>query len=106
MTDAMTVYPSLFLFFAGYLNQDWPDEYANEWAALDDYLRDNPDSASTFCPEAQALLDEHLSEEELTGLLFNDLACAYAAEVDGWKYRNWLQALSNYVAKSGHSQAS
>jgi hypothetical protein len=103
----MTRYPSLLLFFGGYLNQDWPDEYADEWAALDDYLRGNPDSASRFCPEAQALLDEHLSEEELSTVLFHDYACGYSAEVDGWKYRDWLKALSDHAAKAvGHPQAS
>jgi hypothetical protein len=99
MTDAMTRYFNLFQFFGGYLGQDWPDEYANEWDALDDYLRENPVSASRFCPEAQALLDEHLSEEELHRFISYDLACAFAAEVGGWKYRDWLQALSDHAAK-------
>lgn len=103
----MTRYHSLLQFFGGYLNQDWPDEYADEWAALDEFLRDNPDAAKGFRPEIQALLDEHLSEEELSKVLFYDLACAYSAENLGWKYRDWLKALSDHAAKAvGHPQAS
>jgi CdiI immunity protein len=103
----MTKYPSLFLFFGGYLNEDWPDEYADEWVALDEYLRDNPHSASGFSPEVQALLVENASEGELRKVLFDDLGCAYSAERAGWKYRDWLQAMSAHVAKAiGHPQAS
>src|SRR4051812_37437691 len=91
--NAMTKYPSLFLFFGGYLNEDWPDEYADEWVALDEYLRDNPHSASGFSPEVQALLVENASEGELRKVLFDDLGCAYSAERAGWKYRDWLQAM-------------
>jgi hypothetical protein len=107
MTDAMTEYFELSQFFGGYLNEDWPDDYADEWAALDDYLRGSPGVAPAFCKEAQALLDEHLSEEELSRVIFYDFGCAFSAEVAGWKYRDWLKALSDYVAKAvGHPQAS
>ncbi len=103
----MTEYPSLFQFFGGYLNQDWPDEYADEWAALEEYLSDNPRGATGFCPEIQALLEEHPDEGELRRMLFQELGCAYSAEVDGWKYRDWLQALSDHVEKAiGHPRAS
>ena len=101
----MTQYPNLWQFFAGYLGPDWPDEYANEWAALDEYLRDDPDAAPMFCREVQALLAEHPSEEAVRQVIFDDFKSAYLA--DGWKYRDWLQALSDHVAKAtGQPQAS
>ena len=103
----MTRYPSLFQFFCGYLNPDWPDEYADEWAALDEYLRYNPGSASGFRPDVQAMLEENSTEEDLRKVLYDDLGCAFSVESAGWKYRDWLQALSDYAAKViGHPQAS
>jgi len=103
----MTRYPSLLQFFGGYLNEDWPDEHADEWAALDAYLRDNPHGASGFSSQIQALLAENLNDEELRRVLLHDLACAYSAEVTGWRYRDWLQALSDHAEKAiGPPQAS
>jgi len=103
----MTEYFELLQFFGGYLNEDWPDEYADEWAALDNYLHDSPGVAPEFCKEIQALLDDHPSEDEVSKVLSYDLACAYAAENLGWKYRDWLKALSDYATKAiGHPQAS
>lgn len=103
----MTKYPNLRQYFGGYLNQDWRDDYADEWAALEDYLRDNPSGANGFCPEAQALLSEHDSEQEVRTIILDELWCAYLAEAHGWRYRDWLRALSDYAAKAiGHPQAS
>jgi hypothetical protein len=107
VTGAMTEYFNLSQFFGGYLNQDWPDEYSDEWAALDEFLRDNPNAAKEFRPEIQTLLDQRLPEGELSRVIFYDLGCGFSAEVDGWKYRDWLQALSDYAAKAvGQPQAS
>ena len=103
----MTEYFELLQFFGGYLNPDWPDEYADEWAALDDYLRDSPGVAPAFRREMQAFLDEPLSDEELQRILFYEFGCAFSAEAAGWKYRDWLKAISDHAAKaSGQSQAS
>lgn len=101
----MTEYPTLWQFFGGYLNPDWPDEYANEWAALDDYLTDDPDSGPLFRGEVKRLLAEHPSEEAVREVIFEDLGSAFLAR--GWKYRDWLQALSDHVARAtGHPRAS
>ncbi|MFL6162930.1 MAG: contact-dependent growth inhibition system immunity protein [Jatrophihabitantaceae bacterium] len=95
----MTDYPLLWQFFGGYLNEDWPDEYANEWAAVDAFARDAPAKVDAFRSEIAALLAEHPMEEDVRKLVFDDLASCYLAEVDGWKYRDWLKALSDHAAK-------
>ena len=103
----MIEYPALWQFFGGYLGPDWPDEYANEWAALDDYLKDHHDVASRFASEVQLLLAEHPSEDAVRHVIFDEFHSAYLAEVDGWRYREWLQALADHVLRAtGHPQAS
>jgi len=103
----MNRYPELWQFFNVFLGPDWPEEYANEWAALDDYIHDDPGALPAFCGEVQALLADHPSEEGVRHILFEDFQLAYLAEVNGWKYRDWLQALSDHVEKAvGHPRAS
>lgn len=103
----MNRYPVLWQFLAGYLNQDWSDEYPNEWVALDEYLRGDPAAFPAFCLEIQAVLADHSSELEVRDLIFGEMRCAYLAEVDGWTYRAWLQALSDHAARAiGHPRAS
>ena len=35
---ATTPYPTLDCFFGGYMHQDWHDDYADEWAAVDAFV--------------------------------------------------------------------
>ncbi len=104
----MTRYTMLGSYLGGYLHVDWPDDYPDEWAALDGFLADGPpENAQTFRTEIAALLAEHPLEEDVRRIVLDDLYCGYLAEVNGWKYRDWLQALSEHAAKSvGHPRAS
>ncbi|MFL6164049.1 MAG: contact-dependent growth inhibition system immunity protein [Jatrophihabitantaceae bacterium] len=104
----MTEYPTLWHFFGAYLYQDWLDEYADEWAAVDGFIADcPPEYPRLLRAEIAALLAEHPTEEEVRKVVFDDLGSCYLAEVDGWKYRDWLKALSDHAAKAiGHPQAS
>jgi hypothetical protein len=90
------------------MHLDWHDDYPDEWAALDGFLADGPpENAETFRADIAALLAEHPAEEDVRRIVLNDLDCCYLAEVFGWKYREWLQALSDHAAKvSGHPRAS
>ncbi len=51
--------PHLLLLVRGYLSLDWPEEYGNPWAAVDDYVRSEP-SAHEVVPEILSLLAETL----------------------------------------------
>lgn len=104
----MNDYPTLESFFGGYMHQDWADDYPDEWAALDGFLADGPpENAQTFRTEIATLLAEHPIEDDVRRIVLDDLGSFCLVEVDGWKYRDWLTALSDHAAKSiGHPQAS
>ena len=104
----MTRYPMLASYLGGYMHLDWHDEYPDEWAALDDFLADGPpENAHVFRTEIAALLAEHPIEEDVRRIVLDDLDSCYLADVNGWKYRDWLTALSDHAAKTiGHPQAS
>ncbi|MFL6164050.1 MAG: contact-dependent growth inhibition system immunity protein [Jatrophihabitantaceae bacterium] len=97
----MTEYPTLWHFFGVYLYEDWPDDYADEWAAVDGFIADGPpEDPQLFRAEIAALLAEHPTEEEVRKIVLDDLGSYYLVEVRGWTYRDWLQALSDHAAKS------
>lgn len=103
----MTTYPTLQYFFECYMHQDWREDYVTEWAVLDDFMRSDPEIAAHFCEEVSRLLATGPSEDELRTLLLDEYLAAAMVENVGWKYRDWLQALSDHVGKAiGHPQAS
>ena len=104
----MTPYPMLDQFIGCYLYQTWHDEYPDEWAALDDFLADGPpENVQALRTEIATLLTEHPSEDDVRRIVLDDLDSCYLADVNGWKYRDWLQALSDHAAKAvGHPRAS
>lgn len=104
----MTTYLMLGSFLGGYLHQDWSLDYPDEWAALDGFLADGPpENGQTFRSEIATLLAENPLEEDVRRIVLDELYSCALAEAHGWKYRDWLQALSDHAAKSvGHPQAS
>jgi hypothetical protein len=104
----MTPYPTLEQFLGGYLHLDWHDDYPDEWAAVDGFLADGPpENIQLFRAEIASLLTEHPAEEDVRRIVLDDLDSCYLADVNGWKYRDWLKALSDQAAKAiGHPQAS
>ena len=104
----MTQYPTLEHFFGAYLNEDWPDDYGNEWTAVDGFIADGPpEDPELFRAEIAQLLAEHPAEEEVRKIVLDDLECGFLADAAGWKYRAWLQALSDHAARAtGHPRAS
>jgi hypothetical protein len=100
-------YPTLRLFFGAYMYQCWRDEYPDEWALADDFVRAEPLDARHFSAEIAELLASHPEEDQLRSMLLDDFGGAAMVENLGWKYRDWLQAMSAHVAKAiGHPQAS
>lgn len=103
----MTDFPALRLFFGAYMHEDWRDEFPDEWAAADDFVRGEPLDAPNFTAEIIQLLVRYPEEGQLRRILLNDFGAAAMVENRGWKYRDWLQALSDHVEKAvGHPQAS
>lgn len=99
--DAMTRYLTLDYFFGVYLHEDWPDDYGNEWTALDAFAAEGPpEDPQLFQADVAKLLAEEASEDDLRKLILDGLGCYLDPEADGWKYREWLQALSDHVARA------
>jgi hypothetical protein len=107
MNDISTQYPTLDHFFGVYLDQDWLISYGDEWTAVDDFIADGrPGAAELFRTEIALLLAQHSSEDELATVVFEELGCCLNPEVDGWTFRDWLQALSQHAAKAVGTPAS
>jgi hypothetical protein len=100
-------YPSLWLFFAGYMYQCWQDEYPDEWALADAFVHDEPLSAANFRAEMSQLMSRYADEAQLRHVVLDDFGAAAMVENRGWKYRDWLEAMADHVEKAaGHPQAS
>lgn len=104
----MIEYPTLDYFFGGYMHQDWREDYSDEWSALDAFIAEGPpEDPDLFRAEVAKLLAEHPSDGDVRDILLDDFGAAAMVENRGWRYRDWLQALSDHVARvTGHSQAS
>jgi len=103
----MRDYPMLRHFFGAYMHQDWADEFPDEWAAADEFVEDEPYSVATFTAEMEQLLANCPEEGQLRHKLLDSFGAAAMVENRGWKYRDWLKALSDHAAKAiGHPRAS
>jgi len=103
-----TRYPTLDYFFGVYMHQDWAVDYADEWAAVDAFVAESPAGAADLLRSEIALvLAKAPTEDEMRRLILDDFEASAMMENLGWKYRDWLQALSDHAAKvSGHPRAS
>ena len=103
----MTDYPTLRHFFGAYMYDGWFDEFSDEWAVVDEFVRDEPSSVAAFRAEMDQLLTNCPDEKQLSHKLLDDFGAAAMMENLGWKYRDWLQAMADHMQKaSGHPQAS
>ena len=103
----MTDYPMLRHFFGAYMHQDWMDDSPDEWAVAEEFVRDEPFSVAAFAAEMEQLLANCPEEDQLRHILLYDFAAAAMMENLGWKYRDWLQAMTDHMQKAaGHPQAS
>jgi hypothetical protein len=51
-------------------------------------------------PGADAAMARLVAAEGVRRVIFDEFESAYLPEVDGWKYRDWLQAMSDHAAKT------
>lgn len=85
--------PALDLFIGAYLHQDWPDEFSDEWAALDAFITREPRRARTLSSEIDGLLRARLSDADLEEFL-DDHGCEYLADPASGGNRAWLTEVS------------
>jgi CdiI immunity protein len=81
----------------GYLHEDWADDYAHPWQAVDEFTQSQPEYAPAVRPEVDEVLRRCGSEPELT-LQLRKCGLAYYPASDGWpSKRAWLLAVADRV---------
>lgn len=93
----MNEFEALETLLGGYLHEDWADDYANAWQAVDDFTHAEPDHAPALRSDVEEVLKRCGSEAELE-LQLRRLGLAYRPAYDGWdSKRVWLLAVADRV---------
>ena len=92
-----TEYPSLQHLLQGYFHTDWPDCHANSWHVVEEFLDGEPLHKSRLVGEVEQLLVQFPDEIQLRDYVLDTLGSGYRAEVDGWRYRDWLKELIRFA---------
>jgi CdiI immunity protein len=96
----MTKMSDLALLIGGYLNQDWPEDYAQVWDAVEAFRREEPaDRVESACMQVRELLARRLDDDELQHFLIDELHCGYWPLGDGMTFSNWLVALERALCR-------
>lgn len=90
----MNDHPALAHLLQAYLHLDWPEDYGDPWAAIDDFLRSEPEHAGRLAAEIDRLLGAVSDEAELKTLVVEELGSCYLPEADGWSYASWLAEIA------------
>ncbi|WP_436698718.1 contact-dependent growth inhibition system immunity protein [Nocardioides sp. BYT-33-1] len=90
------IYPALQLLAQGYLMLDWPDDYSNAWAAIDDFVAHEP-VARQLPHEVDQLIGTTSSDDSLSALLIGEIGSGYLPEADGFTMKTWLCAVRERV---------
>jgi hypothetical protein len=88
--------PALLHLMGAYLNQDWPEDYADEWEALDDLVLGAKSDAPALPLEIAWVLATYPTEGEIEEYM-RSLGSGYAADPDEGGYRGWLIEVSRRV---------
>jgi hypothetical protein len=102
MTDSsgvgafMTKTPVLWQFLGIYFNQDWPEAYGTEEAAVAAFIRESGDDVDALASELDWILASYPSEVELEKYL-DDQGNEYLPPPDRGGYRGWLMRISHRV---------
>lgn len=89
---------ALALLVQAYLNQDWPFDYPDVWAAVDDFIEKEPPTQELL-DDIDDVLERTPSEDDVRRYLLEDLESNYIPDPDGYSMTDWLTALRNYVQK-------
>lgn len=86
--------------FSAYLNQDAPDEYGTTSETIDAFrARESATTVERAADQTRALL-EMINTEEGVAAAVRTLGLEYHPELDGWAYRDWLEALEATLRRS------
>ncbi|MEO7260751.1 MAG: contact-dependent growth inhibition system immunity protein [Jatrophihabitantaceae bacterium] len=84
-------------FLGGYLNEDWTDEYADPWQAVDDFVQSQHSDALHLRHAIEDVIRQYPAEDALVARLLH-LGLGYRIQADGWtSHRDWLLAIADRV---------
>lgn len=86
-------FPGLFQLLHGHLNSNWPEQYPDSWAAIDDFLGSEPSAREKLAEELTILLGTPRTEDQLQRLVIGRLGSRYFPDDEGLTMREWLDAL-------------
>ena len=88
--------PVLKLLFQAYLTVDWPEDYADVRAAINDFVANEP-AAVGIDAELAELLDSTADDEVLRRRVVEELGSGYLPDVEGLSMREWLETVRRWV---------
>lgn len=90
-------YEALEQLLGGYLNEDWADDYADPWQAVEDFPPSQGSYALRLRPEIEDIIRQYPSEDALFARLLR-LGLGYRIQFHGWtSHRDWLLAVADRV---------
>jgi hypothetical protein len=90
-------YPALARLCGLYLHADWPEEYHDDWEALEAFLDLEPGLAARLPAEVEHVLARIQLEGKLVELLVTHLGCAFWPYARSVTYRQWLEGMADQV---------
>ena len=86
----------------GYLNEDWADDYADPWQAVDDFVHSQGSDAVNLRRAITDTIRQYPSQDALYARLLR-LGLGYRIQADGWtSHRDWLLAVADRVDEILH----
>jgi len=86
----------------GYLNEDWPDDYGDPWAAVEAFVRYEPSYAPSLRSDVEHLVAEQISDQDVEKRL-GKFGLGYRPSTDGSiQYRTWLLEVADRVDELLH----
>ena len=84
-------------FFGGYLHQDFADFHSSAWAAVEDFVANEPlEDRQAARSELGQLLGNCDTEQELSDAV-DRLHLDYHPPGEGFTYREWLEKVERYL---------
>jgi hypothetical protein len=88
---------ALGVLIGGYLDQDWPEEYGDPWAAVEAFVRWEPELAPFLRADVESLVANVESDQHIERRLAK-FGLGFAATEAGWNsYGTWLRAVADRV---------
>jgi hypothetical protein len=87
----------LFTLFAGYINQDFVEDYGDEWNATRAFAQENPVEAVRLAAAGTRDLLDQLDDDEDIGAALERLGLELRPTAEGRTNREWLESVDRLL---------